>query len=132
MRALAVLALLLVLPFAGAAQADETNIGDDLPLATPKPLQNGKTPIEIAQLRVRTYLSTVPGVPKDVIVVPATGLVPWPPAPLEKDIRAEVWSVVPRVGTGVGAPILMFAVRTDTGEVFALFVRDLQKEPAFH
>jgi hypothetical protein len=131
MRALVILALLLVLPLAGPASADEGNLGDDLPLASPKPLQNGRTPIEVAQLRVRSYLSTVPGVPKDVIVVPATGLVPWPLAPLEKDIRAEVWTVVPRVGEGVGPPILMFAVRTDTGEVFAMFVRDIQKEPTF-
>jgi hypothetical protein len=124
--------LLLALPLvAGPARAADPIPVTDPPLATPKPHPQGLLPIEVAQQRVRKYLDSVPGMPKDVVVVPATGLVPWPTEHLEKDVRAEVWCVVPRVKNDVGSPIMMFAVRTDTGEVFALYLRDLQKEPVF-
>jgi hypothetical protein len=103
----------------------------DLPLATPKPRADGRTAIEAAQHRVRVYLDSVPNMPKDVVVVPATGLVPWPTETLDQDVRAEVWSVLPRTAKGLGAPLMMFAVRTDTGEVFALYLRNLQKEPVY-
>jgi hypothetical protein len=127
------LALLLIpaLLVASPARAADPIPQTDPPLATPKPHPQGLLPVEVAQQRVRRYLASVPGMPPDVVVVPATGLVPWPTEVLEKDVRAEVWCVVPRVGNGVGPPIMMFAVRTDTGEVFALYLRDLQKEPVF-
>jgi hypothetical protein len=124
---LPILALVLATP---ARAADPVPVTDP-PLATPKPHPQGLLPVEVAQQRVRRYLASVPGMPPDVVVLPASGLVPWPLEHVDKDIRAEVWTVVPRVGNGVGPPIMMFAVRTDTGEVFALYLRDLQKEPTF-
>jgi hypothetical protein len=129
MRAYAL--LLVPFLFAAPARAADPVPVTDPPLATPKPHPQGLLPVEVAQLRVRKYLASVPGMPQDVVVLPASGLVPWPLEHVDKDIRAEVWTVVPRVGKDVGPPIMMFAVRTDTGEVFALYLRDLQKEPTF-
>lgn len=131
MRALVVLSLLLALPLAGPAMAQVSQVDDEPPLATPRPNAQGQLPIDAAQQKVRKYIHSIPGMKEDVVVVPASGLVPWPLAPVDKGIRAEVWTVVPREGNKTGNPIMMFAVRTDTGEVYAMFLRDLQKEPTF-
>lgn len=130
-RLLIALSLLPVLASPALAADPVPANPEDMPLATPRPNAQGKLPVEVAQDRVRAYLDSIPNMPKDVVVVPATGLVPWPPQPLDADIRAEVWTVVPKRANGVGLPIMMFAIRTDTGEVFALYMRDLQKEPTF-
>ena len=136
MRLTAALLFALVVAIAPASASADPNAPDDgPPLATPRPNAAGLRPIDVAQRRIRAYLATIPGMRPDVVVVPATGAVPWPLSPIGADVHAEIWTVVPRVANaadGVGAPLMMFAVRTDTGEVFALFMRDMQKEPTFH
>ena len=107
------------------ASADDSPFANDPPLATPKPGQ--VSPVVIAQQRIKRYLSTLPNMTQDVVVVPAVGIMPWPLEAIEKDIKAEVWAVCPKQGNGVGLPVMMFAVRVDTGDVIALYMRNVPK-----
>ena len=114
-RALAIAAL-LVGAIAPAALADAP------PSARPMPL-------ELAQKRVADFLKTVPNL-GDVVVVPGTGEVPWPESSQEQAVHAEVWTVVPARKTD-GHPLMMFAVRPDTGEVYVMYLRSLQTSPSY-
>ena len=84
------------------------------------------TPMDLAAQRVREYLATVPNMPKDILVIPAAGDVPWPGAVPADNVRAEVWLVVSRDDQR-GKPLMMFAVKPQTGEVYAMFMVNLQK-----
>ena len=135
MRPFACLVLAALLLYALPARADGVPTPDDnVHLATPKPDQRGLTPVQEAQVRIRNYVASIPQYKGlNVIVVPGTGSIPWPLAPMDQDVHAEVWSLVLRDETGkVGNPLMFFAVRTDNGEVCAMFVRNLQKEQVFN
>lgn len=86
--------------------------------------------MEQAAERVQTYLSSVPGLPKNLLVVPAAGEVIWPGLPANSNIRAEVWVVVSR-DDPAARPLMMFAVRPATGEVYAMYLVDLEKHPTY-
>ncbi|MEB3196156.1 MAG: hypothetical protein VKP62_03035 [Candidatus Sericytochromatia bacterium] len=87
-------------------------------------------PMEQAATRVQGYLQSVPGLPKNILVVPATGEVLWPGSPPSANERAEVWVVVPRDKPDA-KPLMMFAVRPATGEVYAMFLSDLKTHPRY-
>ena len=83
-----------------------------------------------ARNAVHAYLKSVPGLPPNLQVVPATGAIPWPAAHLKENIVAEVWTVVTNDGEAPRV-LMMFAVRPDTGEVYALYLRSLQEHPTY-
>jgi hypothetical protein len=88
---------------------------------TPKP---NVLKLDVAERSVHAFLKTVPNLPADVLVVPATGIIPWPGVKVSEGVRAEVWSAV--AGNDPYAkPFMMFAVRPDTGEVFVMYLRKL-------
>ncbi|HEY9724731.1 MAG TPA: hypothetical protein V6D47_22200 [Oscillatoriaceae cyanobacterium] len=92
-----------------------------------------KAPVKgfpLAQQRVSAYLRTIPNLPKHVQVLPATGEVLYPGAAPGKNITAEVWTVID-ADDPKAPPLLMFAVRPDTGDVTALFFRSLEKQPKY-
>ncbi|MEB3283923.1 MAG: hypothetical protein VKN33_01370 [Candidatus Sericytochromatia bacterium] len=91
---------------------------------------NDKSLLEEAAVRVQTYLSSVPGLPKNLLVIPAAGEVAWPGLPVNANIRAEVWVVVSR-DDPAAKPLMMFAVRPATGEVHAMFLVDLEKHSTY-
>ncbi|MEB3328482.1 MAG: hypothetical protein VKQ33_04555 [Candidatus Sericytochromatia bacterium] len=86
--------------------------------------------MEAAALRVKDYLATVPGLPPDLLVVPAAGDVLWPGSPPAANVRAEIWVVVPR-NKPEATPLMMFAVRPATGEVYAMFLSNVQAHPRY-
>jgi hypothetical protein len=92
-----------------------------------------KTPIlsyDDAQQRVLVFLKTVPGLPKSINVLPATGEILWPGSSPSDNIKAEVWTVVPQ-NDPKAHPLMMFAVRPDTGEVMAMYFQSLEKHPRY-
>ena len=93
---------------------------------SPPPL----TQMDLAANRVRTYLASVPNMPKDILVIPAAGDVLWPGSAPGDNVRAEVWLVVPK-NDPAARPLMMFAVRPGTGEVFAMFLHNMQKNPKY-
>jgi hypothetical protein len=106
-----------------------------LGLAAPAAAQDWMSPpphslMDVAADRVRTYLASVPNMPKDILVIPAAGDIAWPGVAPADNIRAEVWLVVPK-GKPDARPLMMFAVRPATGEVYALFISSLQKNPRY-
>jgi hypothetical protein len=94
------------------------------------PVAAGPSVMEQAAQRVHTYLSSIPGLPKNLLVVPAAGEVIWPGLPANNNARAEVWLVVSR-DDPAARPLMMFAVRPTTGEVYAMFLVDTQKNPVY-
>lgn len=81
--------------------------------------------VELAEQRIHAFLKTLPNMPADVLVMPATGIVPWPGSRVNEDVKAEVWTAV--AGNDPSArPFVMFAVRPDTGEVYVLYIRKLE------
>lgn len=104
-------------------------------LAAPAQAQEWMSPPPTSQMdraaeRVRTYLASVPNMPKDILVIPAAGDVLWPGASPGENIRAEIWVVVPKTDPEA-KPLMMFAVRPSTGEVFAMFLHNVQKNPRY-
>ena len=88
------------------------------------------TQMDKAAVTVRTYLASVPNMPRDILVIPAAGDIAWPGSAPGDNVRAEVWLVVPR-DNPKAKPLMMFAVRPGTGEVFGLFLTNLQKTPTY-
>jgi hypothetical protein len=86
--------------------------------------------LEAAAVRVKDYLATVPGLPADILVLPAAGDVLWPGSPPAANVRAEIWVVVPR-DKPEAAPLMMFAVRPATGEIYAMFLSNVQAHPRY-
>lgn len=85
--------------------------------------------LDVAERRIQAFLKTLKNLPPDVLVMPATGIVPWPGVKVSEHVRAEVWTAV--AGNDPGArPFVMFAVRPDTGEVYVLYLRQLEPEAA--
>ncbi|MEB3221207.1 MAG: hypothetical protein VKS61_03925 [Candidatus Sericytochromatia bacterium] len=112
---LALIALALAAPSARAEAWDQP----------PQPSR-----LEAAALRVRDYLATVPGLPADLVVLPAAGEILWPGSPPTANVRAEVWVVVPR-DKPEAAPLMMFAVRPATGDIYALYLSNVQEHPRY-
>lgn len=88
------------------------------------------TQMDKAAVAVRTYLATVPNMPRDILVIPAAGDIAWPGSAPSENVRAEVWLVVPR-DNPKARPLMMFAIRPGTGEVYAMFLTSLQKSPTY-
>lgn len=86
--------------------------------------------MDVAATRVRAYLATVPNMPKDILVIPAAGDIMWPGSAPGDNTRAEVWVVVPK-GDPDAKPLMMFAVKPSTGEVYALFLHNVQRNPRY-
>lgn len=80
------------------------------------------------QVAIQRYLESLPGLPPNLVVVPATGSVPWPGYALADNIPSEVWSVVQ--ASARNKPLMMFSVNLMTGEVVAMHLRPLPKGPA--
>lgn len=104
-------------------------------LAAPASAQEWMSPpptsqMDVAAERVRAYLATVPNLPRDILVIPAAGDAPWPGAAPGDNIRAEIWIVVPK-NDPEAKPLLMFAVRPATGEVYAMFLHNMQRHPRY-
>lgn len=106
-----------------------------LALATPANAQEWMSPPPTSQMdraaeRVRTYLASVPNMPKDILVIPAAGDVLWPGSSPGENVKAEIWVVVPR-NDPEAKPLMMFAVRPSTGEVYAMFLHNVQRNPKY-
>ena len=106
-----------------------------LAIAPPAAAQDWMSPPPVSQMdlaaeRVRTYLATVPNMPKDILVIPAAGDVLWPGSAPGDNVKAEVWVVVPKNDPSA-KPLMMFAVRPSTGEVFAMFLHNVQRNPRY-
>jgi hypothetical protein len=86
--------------------------------------------MEKAAVAVRIYLASVPNLPPDILVIPAAGDISWPGSAPGDNVRAEVWMVVPR-DNPKARPLMMFAVRPGTGEVYGMFLTNLQKTPTY-
>lgn len=112
-------ALALSLAFAGPAAAQQWT--------TPTP---ATAPLDAAAGRVRQYLATVPNMPRDILVIPAAGDIAWPGSAPGDNVRAEVWLVVP-ANDPKARPLMMFAVRPSSGEVYGMFLTNLQKQPRY-
>lgn len=114
-----ILALALVCAFTSPASAQEW--------MSPPPVSQ----MDVAAQRVRAYLATVPNMPRDILVIPAAGDVLWPGSAPGDNVKAEVWVVVPKNDPNA-KPIMMFAVRPSTGEVFAMFLQNMQRNPNYN
>ncbi len=113
-----IIALSLLVGLAGPAHAQEW--------MSPPPTSQ----MDRAAARVRTYLATVPNMPKDILVIPAAGDVLWPGTSPGENVKAEIWVVVPR-NDPEAKPLMMFAVRPSTGEAYAMFLHNMQKNPKY-
>lgn len=79
------------------------------------------------QIAIQNYLKALPGLPPNLVVVPATGTIPWPGLALAENVPAEVWTVVQDHARN--KPLMMFAVNLLNGEVYAIHLRPLPKGP---
>lgn len=129
---LGAMALLAALAWPAPALAQIGGTTTTTPVPLDSPWTPASTPPDQAfrfnpQLAIQAYLKSMPGLPANLLVVPATGSVPWSGIALSENIPAEVWSVVqdnPR-----NKPLLMFAVNLLTGEVVAMHLRPIPNVP---